>query len=237
MVTKRPDIIAQSDNGSRTDYDHDAFGAISVYKTNSGKGVPLFGSALKHDQFVSIELSRAILIRDYNEDRHFSTDTITRFAMSEAQWARFVSSVGNGDGVPVTLERAPPRGTSCVRSPGIDMENERVRYTQDVKREFQKVLSDIAGIKKQLEDLTVGTTASKTGLRQVISNFDTAMKNIPGNVAYLQERFIRTMENIVQDSKIEVETFVKNAAIRHRLPLAFDTNNNTLLVSNTETDV
>jgi hypothetical protein len=114
------------------------------------KGRTLFGSALTHEQYLSVEISRAVLTRDYNADHYSNKEQIVRFNISEAQWARFVSSVGNGDGIPITLERAPVVTSVIEMCPTINMENDRVRCTNNVYREFKKAISEVQKISNEL---------------------------------------------------------------------------------------
>src|SRR5437868_8231795 len=83
---------------------HPAFGMIGASRvSHSPPGAVLFDSDVQHQHYVVVRVRTAARRRDLNRDYLYADQQIVEVAMSEAQWASFVSSMNTGDGVPCTL--------------------------------------------------------------------------------------------------------------------------------------
>ena len=66
-------------------------------------GARLFDSEIAHQHYVVVTARRCVRKRDLKRDWTFATEVIFECSMSQAQWGAFVSSFGQGSGVPATL--------------------------------------------------------------------------------------------------------------------------------------
>src|SRR5215468_2285877 len=82
---------------------HPAWGMIGAYRTGSTPGAALFDSDIRHQHYMVIRLETATRSRDLHRDHVMGDKRIIEVAMSEAQWASFVSAV-NTSGVPMTIQ-------------------------------------------------------------------------------------------------------------------------------------
>src|SRR5690606_23288063 len=95
---------------------HESWLLIRATKGRYGAtGTRLFGSDINHLETVTIHVFRCSRKRELNRDWKHQTQTLMEFEMSLAQWAAFISSFGDGSGVPATLrflgfEEGTPRG-------------------------------------------------------------------------------------------------------------------------------
>jgi hypothetical protein len=189
-------------------YDHDAFGVVRVSKS---QGTPrtLFGSALRHQQTVDIELSRAHLNRDWVHGE----ETIVRWSMSETQWARFVASQGDGTGTPVTLEYAPPRGGGIARMPGLVSGPAKKTFEDELRESLRE-----ASAAAQAALAEMGKPGAKPPTKKDLEALSDLLrhggKQFEGNMAFVQRSFAESMEKTVEAAKTEVEAFVANLAMR-----------------------
>lgn len=211
-------------------YTHDSFGKVTVLKVQCGPpGTVLFGSALKHQHYMVVEVERANLDRYLNRDWIHSEETIVRFAFSEAQWAQFVSSQGCGTGTPVTLERAPEIGTPIRQMDGLISEPVKKVFDREIKERTKRAVEDGKKALDQLNAMLAGKTISKTDLKAAISHLQTHVNNLPANMGYVQESFQESMEKTVQDGKIEIETFLSNLAMTTGMEVLRNQNGPTLI--------
>ena len=205
-MKKSSPVKSEVPNGIR--YDHPAYGTISVVKTQSSGGYPMFGSTLEHKQFVSIEISHACLDRKYHTDFVHSTDMIARFAMTEHQWAMFVASMGQGNGIPITLERIPETTGKLLLIDSIEGESFDELMNGEIKASAEGALAEMQTVVAKLEKIAQGNTISKKELKEVIFDMNCKLKNIPKNMAYVEECLIESKDKIVTSGKMEIEAFV-----------------------------
>src|SRR5205085_12031249 len=97
----RPEIVEPTvgEDGEET---HPAWALIGASRVQSGPpGATLFDSELRHQHYVTITLRQASRKRNLNRDwlHAESRLPIIEVAVSEAQWAQFVTSMNQGDGV------------------------------------------------------------------------------------------------------------------------------------------
>jgi len=191
-------------------YDHPAYGTLNVVKTSSSHGVAMFGSSLSHKQFVTIEISRASLDRKYHTDFVHTRDMITRFSMTEHQWAMFVASMGSGGNIPITLELAPPEGTNKVVIDQIQGESFSDIFGSEIKSKTKAAIAELKGVLTALENISDSKTISKRELNDVIKDLTHKLDNIPRNFEYLEECLVESKDKVVTAGKIEIEAFVSN---------------------------
>ena len=86
----------------RAEVSHPSYG--SVVLTRASGHQRLFGSPFRHQHFITFEIHRAVDQRSLSNTRTFHRGLpIIEVRMSEAQFARFITSGGNGEGTPCTL--------------------------------------------------------------------------------------------------------------------------------------
>jgi hypothetical protein len=91
---------------------HPAFGMLGVTRWTSSAAVRMFGSDMGHGGGVTLTLQTASTRRGLSRDWHHAERIVAELTMSESQWARLVSSIGQGEGVPVTLVKCRDGGLS-----------------------------------------------------------------------------------------------------------------------------
>ncbi|WP_018234401.1 hypothetical protein [Thioalkalivibrio thiocyanodenitrificans] len=194
-------------------YEHNAFGRVTLTK-RQGSG-NLFGSALKHSNQVCLTIERATLDRHLSTDWVRGTDTIVEMVMSEAQWAQLVSSMGCGTGTPVTLTRAPTPGTPSDPMPGLAAEPTKKVFDDEIRQACEKQIQDAKGLLERFEQmLESGKAIPKKEARSCVRRLRTLVENMPQDMAFLQSRFVESMEKTVEAGKAEIEAHVANVAMR-----------------------
>jgi hypothetical protein len=152
---------ARANGRDGTAYTHPAFGQISASRVTGS--TTLFGSDFLHQHYVTIKVNRAELNRDLSRDWHFQREEIVEVALSEAQWATFVSSMNVGAGSQCTIQRVQ----------GEQMPSIPVRVQED---EFKEELrSTVAGLTERIDaticQMKEGIGASLSGkkLREAVA--------------------------------------------------------------------
>ncbi len=176
---------------------HPAYGMIGASRVTGGAS--LAGSDFKHQHYVCVEIRHGHISRSLSNDHWHGDKSIVRVAMSEAQWATFVSSMNVVFGVPCTLEWTKEAG----RLPGIEHTTDRA---SQFKGEVHQTMQDALTKMQEAYD-----AAPTKNLKDMIGR---AMTEIRSNVSFVEDQFAEHMEHTVEKAKIEVNAYVTNAVQR-----------------------
>lgn len=199
---------------------HPAYGVISVSRTQSSPGAELFGSDLKHSNFITIRVRTAIFERSLDRDWVYPRKELIEISMSESQWARFVSGAGNSFSTEVTLNSY--RDGEYMSVPGIKKEeiSRKDRFDAEFHGKILKALDEINSQLELLRELSDQKSISKAKLRQIVNDLSIRLQNLPGNMDFAVESFKEITERTVDEAKSEISAYVVAAAQKMGLPLA-----------------
>lgn len=198
--------VSRFPGDKETKMTHPAFGQISVFKT-SGM-THMYGSDFRHQNYVSIELHHSELHRNLARDWPMQKDMITRFRMSEAQWAQFVSSFGSGGGTQVTLEYTHKDG----HIPDIPFRDEGAVYIKEGQAEIDDAIKGIEDTIRMVEQNVTGL--SKTKQQEILSGLHTARARLASRLPFITKSFEEHLENRVEKAKTEVNAWMVNTIQR-----------------------
>jgi hypothetical protein len=191
----------------RKTYKHESYGAITINRS-SGSAY-LFGSDALHHQFVHIEIKHAEMNRDLSHNWIYSGGVpITEIWMTEAQWAEFVSSFGQGSGVACTIRGIEGRTMQLPPEP----EHFTSEFKDEVKKTVGKAVGTLKGLTGQLDEaLLPGNKAlGKKDLGKLLSEINHAIMQIEANLPYVETCFEEEMEKKMSEAKVEFEAVVAN---------------------------
>jgi len=192
---------------------HPAFGLVSVTRQTSNVGTRLFGSALTHRTMIHVSIKTATSDRTLGRDWHHEGTHVCGFTMSEAQWATFISAMGNS-GTPCTFDLLPESPQLKI-VPGIDVtDNMTDKHTEDLRRQCAKYMEKVQALHDQVQELATVGKANKTQLREIAHALSVIADNLPGDMAFSQKSFATAMETVVTSGKMEIEAFVHDLAVR-----------------------
>lgn len=187
--------LVEKDRTHGDTYEHPAFGQIRVNRV-SGR-THLFGSDFTHQHYVIVEIETCQLVRSLNRDRYHGDKPLIRVAMSEAQWAAFVSSMGR-QGAPCTIERIGFEGMPELPPPT----DRRRQAGGEMSRKLDKVVAR----------LKVAAANAKTVSHR--KEIEGAIQELTANVDYMVESFDEHMEGTVEAAKAEVHGYINHTVER-----------------------
>lgn len=195
-------------------YDHPAYGLASVARWTTGGSHRMFGSDLGHSSGLTIRVSTAAMRRGLSNDWIHDTGTIVEFDMSESQWARFVASVGNGGGVPVTLSHY--NSGNMLHAPMIAEPHlsKKELHGVEMAERLQKALSEAREQVRALGAMIDEGQIGKRELRKIHETLERVVSQAPGSVQFIYEQFAEATEKVVDDAKTEIEAHVNGVALR-----------------------
>ncbi len=178
---------------------HESWITLAAFKVQS-TGQHLFDSEIRHQHFVRVRVSRCIRRRDLNRDRRHSTTTLMEFAMSHAQWGAFVSSFGDGGGVPATLLYDQD---GIVPSEPVS-ESRLTKSAREVGDAGGKALAEIRESYEALE-AAFERGAGKREMRDLIHTLKHRIQNGPANMKFAATSLTEHVENVVTKAKTDIE--------------------------------
>lgn len=181
------------------DETHPAWGLIGASRVSSSPpGATLFDSDIRHQYYVVVRLRRASRKRDLGHDYKYGEEQLVEIAMSEAQWASFLSTMNVGEGVPCTIESV---GREIV--PGVEYEPRLAVSMDEVGNAAQKSMEEIQSAFDAYEQHK--TKANRDTLKY-------AIRNAPANMAFAAKTLSEHAENVVQRARADVEAMVVSKA-------------------------
>lgn len=186
---------------------HPAFALIGASRV-SGR-TNLYASDFAHNAYMTISIRRSQLNRNLSNDWHFGREELIEVALSEAQWATFVSSPNVGSGVPCTLQHL--KGEQI---PGLPDPIPRAHhFGAEVRKRSAdsiKALNDLAEAIDALGLSKVKADAAKEYVR-------IAKSALTSGIPFIAEQFDEHAESTIEKAKAEVHGYMVGALMRSGL--------------------
>lgn len=176
---------------------HPAYAQIGASHVTGG--ISLYGSEFKHQNYVVVRIARSELTRSLSNDWPFEREEIIEVAMSESQWAQFVSSMNRGSGTQCTIQHLGGKSVPQIPHPE--------RKLDQFKREASE--ADRESL-KWIDELITDIEASKLSQKQK-DDFTKRLGIIRGrtmsSLSFVLTQFGEHMENTVNKAKTEITAF------------------------------
>lgn len=178
---------------------HPAWGLIGASRVSSSPpGAILFDSDIQHQHYVVVRVSQTARKRDLHRDWLHGRQQHIEIAMSEAQWASFVSSMNVGQGVPCTV-----LSIGREQIPGFPYEPRLRESLSEVQQASQQAMEKIEAAFAAYKE-----KKNASNLRDL----EYAIKNAPANMTFAAKSLAEHAENVVQRARADVEAMVVNKA-------------------------
>lgn len=213
----------QEDTGGAFDdlrRQHPAFAQIVACRTNGGNKV-LYGSDFRHNNFITISIARSIEYRGLSYDRHHPRKELIEVALTEAQWATFVSSMNVGSGVPCTIQHLEGKPVSQIATLK-DMKKKS-------KEDMAETLAEALGRIDELQQLVIKSGLSKTKQEAFNTELHRLTNNLTSSIPFIQKSHEEHLEKTVEKAKIEIHGYMTGQlaqlgveALKGNLPLQLE---------------
>ena len=174
------------------DTEHESYGLIS-FSWAWGTERPLFGSSIKHNSMIQVEIKEALLRRDLSMDWTLTGKTLLVGVMSPSQFADLITHPNQGTGTPLTLEYV--YGDESRREPP-PFEDKRSQFVSELAEHMAVVVDQLKDLRAEAK-----TQKAKQKINLIIQQVE---KNTP----FVEEQFDRQMDRTVLEAKAEVESFI-----------------------------
>lgn len=183
---------------------HPAYAQIGANRV-SGHSY-LYGSDFQHQHFITISIHRSELHRGLSNDWAHAREEYIEVALSEAQWAAFVSSPNAGMGTQCTLRHKDHRAIPQI--PGAKDRQEK--FDNEMRVNIKEAREHIAKVRKLIEDSKLPQKAKDS----ILSELGMADRDISSSVVFIAEQFGEHMEKVTEHAKAEVNAYITGAISR-----------------------
>lgn len=182
------------------EYAHPAFGQIAVFRTSGA--AHLYGSDFTHQHYMTIRVHESTLNRNLSEDWPHARGTLVEVALSEAQWATFVSSINMGAGVQCTIQAR--EGNPLV--PELPAPDRKAQFENEAKQDLAEIETALKALRAKVAENTVGLTKAKAA--DLLGHVDTAIRRVNDSLPFVAKQMDEHMEKTVERAKVEVHGYI-----------------------------
>lgn len=186
--------------------EHPSYGMINLSHVTSN-GTSLFGSGIKHGNFVELTIKHAERQKSAFHDHYFGRDSIVRIYLSPAQFTGMLTRT-NTPGVPCTLNWI--QGEGYIDPP--EERNIKTELHTNLKSEFKKLEERVRILKDEI-DADLKGPVKKAAKEKIKFNVMKIHQDISSNLSFLLECQTESLENIGTEIVAEAEATV-NGIIR-----------------------
>jgi len=187
---------------------HPSYGKIAFTRTNSN-GTEFFGSELRQDNYITMEIHNAEIVRDLSDDKYYTDGPpLIRVRMSSGQFAELITSMNVGSGVCCTIERLNGKKVEEYQP----QESRKEYVHNEFKERMKQFANQLTDKQKKAKELINKKTLSKEDMRNLNYHIEWLTQEVSSNIPYFAERFQETMDTVVHEAKLEVEN-----AIQHKI--------------------
>lgn len=204
---------------------HPAYAMIGASRVTGGK--VLFGSDFVHQNYIVVRIHAASVRRGLSNDWESTEGRLPyiEVALSESQWAGFVSRMNVGDGVPCTALFTQEQGYI----PQIPEPPNRTKQFGNEMNELAKNGKDaLKTLRAKINEMKISEKQRKELLWQA----ELAERAIGGSAEFIQEQFGEHMEKTKDAAKTEVYAFIESHIKRSGLEALGVTSQDVLQLGN-----
>jgi hypothetical protein len=171
----------------------------------------LFKSDFTHQHYITLRIFTAEETERYGVTDAFPKEEIIEIAMSEAQFARFVTTPNLGCGTPCTIEsvRVPPslREYAGKHLPTIEKEDIRETHRDEIESVCRQRLEELGQVQAQIRQWRIDKHRPTMAELDDLTN-QLAGMHLANNFGFLQQLLEEHMEKTIEEARTEIEAHV-----------------------------
>ena len=184
---------------------HPSYAVIRFNRVHNGTRA-LFGSSIKHSDLISLEIEHAELDRGLHKDWIHPTTNILRAVMSYSQFAEAITSFGQGEGLPITLEYLYPDGS--IEEPPFQGKVEQ--FEKEFQDQLQTNTQTAENAKNTIAEILKKKTIGKSDRDTIMNLLDSIVKETVNNTSFVYTAFNKQMDKTISEAKGEIEAYTQN---------------------------
>lgn len=194
----RKDVLNQPEES------HESYGVLSLSRVTCSPPKSLFGSSIKHGNFIELKIQNAVSSRNFQKDWIRGRETLIEVDMSASQFADAITSMNVGCGVPVTIRYVSGDAKDRANPPEIDF---KVRAQGELKEEMEELNERILELAKDAKEILgrKGTTIKASEKEKLLKDLMFIEQEIRSNIPFAHECFTEAVERTVTEAKSEID--------------------------------
>jgi hypothetical protein len=185
---------------------HPAFGMIGIARVSCTPGQVLFGSAVKHGNFLELTIKEAERNASNSKDWFFARRELIKVAISGTQLGDLLTSMNVGDGVPCTITRFNGEGRPPIEEFSTIQQEAQQQMKEQLDRLFEASKQTLEKAKAVVEK----GAPKKADREELLSLLTQLSYGIGSNLDFAGRCFDEKVEKMVTQAKGEVETFISS---------------------------
>ncbi len=185
-----------------TEIDHPSFGFIRASRVSGHTS--LFDSALMHQHYITLTIGHAVQHRNMSRNWNYPKEEYITIAMSEAQFATFITSMNVGEGAPCTLTRVMGKG---IEAPPADI-NTRKTFGNELRRNIDAATKLLQQAQAHARMLVDKKKATLSELRDLQNNITAAQRELVDSAPFILHQFAESVETLTQQAKADINAHV-----------------------------
>lgn len=188
---------------------HESYAMLQISRVSCNKGQNLFGSSIKHSNTIMLRIKEAKMDRHLNRDWYYGGKEYIEIEMSYSQFAEAITSLNQGEGVPVTLKYL--MGKSIEECPHVDKRGE---FENEFREQMEELNSRLKRLTENTESiLNEKKTLNKTDKDTILNEIKMLRQEINSNIPFMATSFNEQMDKTVLEAKGEIEGFMMHKII------------------------
>jgi hypothetical protein len=189
-------------------YSHPAMVTVSFHRVQGQTS--LFGSTIKHNNYVTLSIQRAELNRSLSSDWiHASHIPLIEVDLSPYQFAELITTLNTGSGIPGTLKSLQGEHFESPELP-----TKAQHFKEEMTEAFKKNLKDLLDAQKEVKaSLSDDKPLGKRKREEILYKIDSLERLVQSTLPFILDRFSEQMENTVTEAKSAVDAFVNHTIV------------------------
>lgn len=187
--------------------EHPSYGLISVTRQQS-TGTKLFGSAIEHNNLISISINQAEHKRSLSNDWYHSRSHLINILMSPVQFAEMLTN-SNTQGTPCTINYTIAEG--YIGEPPIINTGEMFR--EEFHRKMHNFAIKLEQSLEHAEELLGDKNTKplkKSEKKEILDSISNLVMQIKSNLPFTATQFKEQMDKVVVEAKADFEATIES---------------------------
>jgi hypothetical protein len=199
--------MSLEDEEKRKEIRHPSFGVVNISRGQCSEKMNLFGSSIQQRTFITLSISKAVLMRDLSRDWIMADKgvPIVSVYLSPSQFADAITSLNQGEGTPCTISYMDGKEV-----PEPHLESKRVQFDTEFENHMKEITSTTNRFYTKINEILAKPSIGKHDRKEIMSQLDMLKMQIESNVPFIKRQFSEQMDETVIEAKNEITAFIED---------------------------
>ena len=186
---------------------HPAFGMISLSRVSCTPAANLYGSSIKHGNFITLRISKGHRTTSIYRDWYSADESIVEVCLSGTQLGDMLTNMNCGDGVPVTINRIGHESIPDIA----DESNLKTESNTQLKEQLNKAFEVSEQLMKSAETLLNSSTPlKKDEKKELLWKLEQIRRSMTSSIIFAGECFDKKVDKQISEARGEIECYLSN---------------------------